>query len=83
MTHLMSLVSLRSFCRAAVVVGWLISADPASGQAPSEQLQPDMQCEIEVRDSLARWETTGEMFRDASGPFGDRNWRLPTRRVGT
>ena len=23
------------------------------------------------------------MFRDASGPFGDRTWRLPTRRAGT
>ena len=76
-------VSWRSFCRAAAVSLALIWADLSLAQAPAQTLPPDMRCSIAVRDTLAIWETTGEMFRDATGPFGDRTWRLATRRLGT
>lgn len=72
----------QSLCVAAVGL-FLVSAIPARAQTLASQLPSDVQCIVQVRDTLAEWETTGEMFQDAGGPLGGRAWRLPTRRLGT
>ena len=64
-----------------------VGSDPQGTHAPVQtseaQLPWEMKCVGAVRDTLAEWHTTGEVFRDAEGPYGDRVWRLPTDRLGT
>ena len=82
MTRLLRDVTWRLFLWVAAVGLSLVAADPAYAQALGPQLPSDVQCIVQVRDTLVEWDTTGEMFQDAGGPLGGQAWRLPTRRLG-
>jgi hypothetical protein len=39
-------------------------------------------CRMAVERRLAAWGAGVERYRDADGPLGAREWRLPTREIG-
>ena len=59
------------------------AAQPQGGAAQQPRTVADAGCHDAVERRLAEWGAGAERFRDPDGPLGARQWRLPTREIGT
>jgi hypothetical protein len=62
---------------AASCAAQLLSAAPGAGDSAE-----DAGCRAAVERRIAEWGAGAERYRDPDGPFGAREWRLPTIDIG-
>jgi hypothetical protein len=56
----------------------MLLAMPVRSSSPA-----DLGCRSAVERRLTAWGAGAERYRDADGPFGAHQWRLPTHEIGT
>src|SRR5829696_5543639 len=61
----------------------VLAAQPLVPAALQQGTVPDAGCRAAVEQRIAEWGGGAERYRDPDGPFGARQWRLPTREIGT
>ena len=78
---------MRKILIVAASAGLLFIVAVASAQplptAPREATPDNGRCRAAVERRLAEWGGGHERYRDADGPFGARQWRVPTHEIGT
>ena len=60
-----------------------LAAQPLRIAAQQHGSAPDTGCRVAVERRIAEWGAGADRYRDPDGPFGARQWRLPTREIGT
>jgi hypothetical protein len=60
-----------------------LAAQPLSLAAQPHRKGADAGCQAAVERRIGEWGAGAERYRDPDGPFGTRQWRLPTREIGT
>ena len=78
---------MRKILIVAASAGLLFIVAAASAQplptAPREATPDNGRCRAAVERRLTEWGGGHERYRDADGPFGARQWRVPTHEIGT
>src|SRR6185436_1425128 len=59
-----------------------LTAQPQGAAAQQRGTVADAGCHDAVERRLAEWGAGAERYRDPVGPFGTRQWRMPTREIG-